>query len=129
MSIIAAIAKYHEGTLELAHNNNVHVKFAEDTEAFKLKLARQCAVDNNGQHVGRGREYRIRLPEYYRKLYTYLGRGIPDSYEPLLKPLVKNNLCLDRSGEVSGQGSYAQYFLCADISDEDLPWNVHQDDW
>lgn len=55
-------------------------------------------------------------------MYTHIEHGIPSAYEPLLEPLIRNNLRLDKSGEQSGNGKYAEHFLCADINEKDLPW-------
>lgn len=42
---------------------------------------------------------------------------------------MKNNLVLDAKGVQAGQGKYKDYFLCLEISDEDLPWNTEETDW
>ncbi|CAG8962365.1 hypothetical protein HYFRA_00014162 [Hymenoscyphus fraxineus] len=129
-SILILIAKYHEETLRLTHHSygrNVKV------ENLQFEVSEYCTMDEiNPSLLITGRpkiEKRLRLPEYYRKLYARIGNGLPLSYESILKPLLKSNLRLDRSGELSGKGKYAQFFLCADIRDEDLPWNIQQEEW
>jgi hypothetical protein len=37
--------------------------------------------------------------------------------------LMVNTLVLDQTGWAAGEGGYQDYFLCADIFDEDMPWN------
>lgn len=47
------------------------------------------------------------------------------------KELLKNNLKLDRTRMDSGQADFELqgHFLCAEIADEDLPWDVNEMDW
>jgi len=46
-----------------------------------------------------------------------------------LREVLMNNLVLDKTGYGSGEGSYEPYFLSADVSDEDMPWDDTQVDW
>ena len=46
-----------------------------------------------------------------------------------VRPLFEKNLVLDDSDDGAGQGIYKDCFLCAEISDEDLPWDVDQIEW
>jgi hypothetical protein len=41
----------------------------------------------------------------------------------IVGPLLENNLKLSKGMEGAGQGVYKDCFLCAEIEDEDLPWN------
>ncbi len=43
--------------------------------------------------------------------------------------LLKNNLTFDRTGFGPGEGPYEIAFLCANIKDEDMPWDPSQTDW
>jgi hypothetical protein len=47
----------------------------------------------------------------------------------MLSPILKNNLILDRSDELGGDGQYKGYFLCIEINDADLPWDHTQLGW
>ncbi len=46
-----------------------------------------------------------------------------------LDKLLENNLVLDQSGYNAGEGPYALSFLCANIADEDMPWNSEEIDF
>jgi hypothetical protein len=69
---------------------------------------------------------KVILPQYFRAVYENAVDALPDSLETYLSGLLKNNLIFDRSGFQSGdiRGCYAACFLCADISDEHLPWSI-----
>lgn len=43
--------------------------------------------------------------------------------------VLKSNLVLDKSGMSAGEEKCKLLFLCGDINDCDLPWDVTQDDW
>jgi hypothetical protein len=69
----------------------------------------------------------ISLPLYYRNMYNNLS-----AYKTLresVAPLVKNNLAFAGSGNSSGETLYNDSFLCAEIEDEDLPWDITEFDW
>jgi hypothetical protein len=44
-----------------------------------------------------------------------------------LKPLLRNNLTLRTQLEAGSDPTY--YFLCADLNEEDYPWNADETDW
>jgi len=73
----------------------------------------------------------MRLPEYYRMMYNQ-KKWYPE-IKSLIKPLLKNNLKFGKDAKAhAGEGWYANYFLCLEITDEELPWEVEQDeeiDW
>lgn len=73
--------------------------------------------------------------EYYRELYAEVriknsplpgDLGILTSLEAMLHQLLKNNLVLDRTGL---GGTFKYRFLCAELADEDLPWDSSEIDW
>ena len=65
----------------------------------------------------------INLPEYYRRLYECNYVWFDSYFYNSLKAFLKDNLTLDRSGNLPGKpGLYKESFLCAEIDDEDLPW-------
>ena len=41
----------------------------------------------------------------------------------------KKNLLLDREGREAGAGDWEDYFFCAEIEDDDLPWDITEVDW
>ncbi|KAF8853704.1 hypothetical protein BDZ45DRAFT_694016 [Acephala macrosclerotiorum] len=68
---------------------------------------------------------------YYRRLKMHVELDYSEYYPQLYKKLdilFKNNLRFDRSGLGAGEGPY-QYFLCASIKDEDLPWETTELDF
>ncbi|KAG4428677.1 hypothetical protein IFR05_015842 [Cadophora sp. M221] len=68
---------------------------------------------------------RLMLPGYYRKMYAKFTTGpVQTSHlKNILIPLFRNNLSLSTAA-VSGEGAYIDCFLCVDVDDEDLPWDV-----
>jgi hypothetical protein len=66
-------------------------------------------------------------PLYYHKLYNS-GPFDRILYETIA-PLLKNNLLLDGGGSSIGDGIYDDFFLCAAIEYEDLPWDITEIDW
>ena len=46
-----------------------------------------------------------------------------------LRNVLANNLVLDKTASGSGEGSYEDCFLSANIVDEDMPWDATQVDW
>lgn len=65
--------------------------------------------------------------EYYRDIYEHLsdiadpeGDDVHAALNPLYD-LMTSNLALDKTGWRSGEGYYSTYFLCANISDEEMP--------
>lgn len=76
----------------------------------------------------------VLMPLYYRRLYDLHGKsGVPLALSRRLVGLMKNNLCLDRSGIGAGQRDQVKtvvgnedWFLCAEIEDCDLPWVVEE---
>ncbi|KAI9642862.1 hypothetical protein NHQ30_008596 [Ciborinia camelliae] len=67
------------------------------------------------------------LPQHYRTLYEDVGWG--SEFQPLLSVAMRNNLILDRSKVGAGQGKFKEYFLCAEVTDEELPWDQEEEDW
>jgi hypothetical protein len=69
----------------------------------------------------------ISLPFYYRKLYNVSWKG-ESPFKHLLEPIFGNNLPLRREAE-AGKGPFKNHFLCGEIADEDLPWDMTEEKW
>ncbi|TVY89683.1 hypothetical protein LAWI1_G003078 [Lachnellula willkommii] len=70
------------------------------------------------------------VPLYYRLLCRIPpGTVLLPKVENLLKPMLKSQLVLDKSGKQAGEGIYMDSFLCFEITDEELPWDVKQTTW
>ncbi|KAE8448673.1 hypothetical protein EG329_009099 [Mollisiaceae sp. DMI_Dod_QoI] len=86
------------------------------------------SVDNGPNRMRRP----TRNAAYYRALETQFElKDFSDDCPMLWRAfgnLFKNNLIFDRSGLGAGEGPY-QYFLCASIKDEDLPWDPKEVDF
>ena len=69
----------------------------------------------------------VSKPSYYHNLYNYTSfhRNLYDAIAPILK----NNLMLVRRGSSTGHNLYDDFFLCAAIEAEDLPWDIREFDW
>jgi len=53
---------------------------------------------------------------------------VQEFYSPI-NALMRNNLALDQTGFLPGQGPYECCFLCANLADKDMPWNATDFDW
>ncbi|PVH75279.1 hypothetical protein DL98DRAFT_593276 [Cadophora sp. DSE1049] len=73
-----------------------------------------------------------RLPDFYRQLWAYDFKDYEDSrnlVRAALDPLTKNNLLFHGQNVVPGDDLYNNYFLCSTVSDEELPWDLKQEDY
>lgn len=118
------LLKFNKGEWSLIQKR----KALEQDSSTMIKIAYDCPTDSGPARTDKSK---LRLSQYYRAVYEDIGHGILSDFKHLLLPLLKSNLKLDTSGEISGQkdGKYAQCFLCAEIDDEDLPWDINQEDW
>jgi hypothetical protein len=81
-------------------------------------------------HSGEGTGKSISLPRYFSKLRGSIDQVFPEGLAEALDILLGSNLTLTGSNDRPGQpGMYQDTFLCAEIDDEDLPWDVDQTDW
>ncbi|KAE8442861.1 hypothetical protein EG329_002603 [Mollisiaceae sp. DMI_Dod_QoI] len=73
--------------------------------------------------ISEWRQYQdgVSLPVYFRKVHSM---GLIDASK-----LLTNNLVLQGRDYLAGEGDYQDWFLCAEISDEDLPWDITQTEW
>lgn len=72
--------------------------------------------------------------KFYRSLKAEDASHDHEDWEQLgtaLSRLLTNNLVLDQTGFGAGDdgGLCNRPFLCAEISDEDLPWDPSEIDW
>ncbi|KAH6711303.1 hypothetical protein BKA61DRAFT_577762 [Leptodontidium sp. MPI-SDFR-AT-0119] len=73
---------------------------------------------------------RILLPKFFRTIYAAItANGHPQAreIENILKPLFKNNLMLTGAHAIAGEDVYQDSFLCVEIEDVDLPWDVTEE--
>jgi hypothetical protein len=47
----------------------------------------------------------------------------------MLSPVLQNNLVLERSKDGAGQGKFENCFSCAEVPDEDFPWDLTHIGW
>ena len=69
----------------------------------------------------------ISQPLYYHNLYTCTLFN-QNLYEAIA-PILKDNLMLVRRESSTGHNLYDDFFLCAEIEAEDLPWDITEFDW
>jgi hypothetical protein len=67
------------------------------------------------------------IPEYFRRVYKDCRDWSDNLYEALLSVL--ENKLLYGGPEVGIGEDYPDYFFCATVDDEDLPWDRTQVDW
>lgn len=72
---------------------------------------------------------------FYKRIFDcreQMMRHYYDDVDKALAPVAKllqSNLVLDRTGFGSGEGPYEDVFLCAELEDEDMPWDDAEFDW
>ena len=53
---------------------------------------------------------------------------VNETFAPVAK-LLQSNLVLDRTRFGAGEGPYHDTYLCAELEDEDMPWDATEFDW
>jgi hypothetical protein len=74
----------------------------------------------------------INFPSFFRRIFERDDLPLDVSMSDLNIPgLLRNNLVLDRSPRSPGETDEEdeEYFLCGEIEDEDLPWDLEEVDW
>ena len=72
---------------------------------------------------------------FYKRIFDcreQMMRHYYDDVDKALAPVAKllqSNLVLDRTGFGAGEGPYEDVFLCAELEDEDMPWDDAEFDW
>ncbi|TGO24344.1 hypothetical protein BPAE_0105g00100 [Botrytis paeoniae] len=66
------------------------------------------------------------LAVYYRYFHDEHYSG---EINEILTKVLTSNLILDPSKLGAGQGKFKDYFLCAEITDKELPWDEEEEDW
>ena len=107
---------------------------AANQEIFiAMQLGGQVKVDISAATSGLEREeIPTQNAHFYRHLYNQWEGEQEDGMQNVmesLRVLLENNLVLDRKGGVAGEDEYRHGFLCAEISDSELPWNLEEEDW
>jgi hypothetical protein len=72
----------------------------------------------------------LNLPKFVRNIADM--DDVPGGFEVedlCLTDSFMNNLVLDGKWLIAGEDSVEDYFLCAAIKDEDLPWDLDETDW
>ena len=72
--------------------------------------------------------HRSRPKHELADLARELQNEATNSVHKRLNLLMENHLLLDHSGYGAGQGRFT-YFLCTELADEDLPWDIDQFEW
>lgn len=73
---------------------------------------------------------------FFRKLFDFLNsaayydlrRTRPTKLLSKLKALLENNFVLDKHDQAFGSGRY-KHFLCAQLDEYELPWDLHEVDF
>ncbi|TGO46548.1 hypothetical protein BOTNAR_0580g00070 [Botryotinia narcissicola] len=70
--------------------------------------------------------YSSPLAGYYRRFYD---KHYDINFDVALTTVLTSNLILDPSKLGAGQGKFKDYFVCAEITDKELPWDEEEEDW
>ena len=75
----------------------------------------------------------ICFPRYFRSLskiaYWEETKLHEDDVIDQFDAVLKKNLLFGREGREAGVGDWEDYFFCAEIEDDDLPWDITEVDW
>ncbi|KAG4419550.1 hypothetical protein IFR04_007344 [Cadophora malorum] len=117
-----------------AYNRVCERLLAANQEIFiAMQLGGQVKVDISAATSGLEREETpTQNAHFYRHLYNQWEGEQEDGMQNVmeaLRVLLENNLVLDRKGGMAGEDEYRHGFLCAEISDSELPWNSEEEDW
>jgi len=114
--------------------NGIGYKIAQAEDQIKRLTAQYIPLEPEINKV-KLMKY-LSLPEYYRNLKDGQGEYDTCNYgnqkyevEKALYTLLENNLKFGGSKALSGTEPFENHFLCATISDDDLPWDCTQTDW
>lgn len=72
------------------------------------------------------------MPAYFRTLSEQndvKNNNTVPGFKEILEPILENNLVLGMQSARVGEGALKDTFLCADVFDEDLPWDVNALEW
>jgi hypothetical protein len=70
------------------------------------------------------------MPTYFRNVQKYCAQMLSGEAKALLESLLASKLQLGHSRDKPGEpGIFQHTFLCAEVSDEDLPRDVSKRDW
>lgn len=74
---------------------------------------------------------RFCAPKYYRLLQNFKAKNDIQPFEDIIKmehALTDNNMVMNRYCE-SGSESWEDCFFCGEVREEDLPWDITEEDW
>lgn len=114
-------------TLNAIHLALVFMPFREVQETFIRLAGPGCGDPSSSASFYRGlyREW----PSSTTSDSNYHARPLLASAKEALADVLKNKLVLDRRSIHAGDGKYHEQFLCAEVNDLELPWDVSADDW
>lgn len=64
-----------------------------------------------------------------RLLAKFCSRGVLNQMDEDLVNLLENKSVLVRPNNDIGKDDLEDQFLCAEVDDEDLPWDITENDW
>jgi len=85
----------------------------------------QVLAKNMWENQGAG----LRVPQLYRDVLNSLVATRSHYEISIIGPLLKNELVLYPSMSMPGEGWCKDYFLCLELTDEDLPWDINEREW
>jgi hypothetical protein len=112
---------------ELLGNLPSHAPFNQEIAVSLLQTTPRFAY-----HKRQGDMTGMDLPGYFCQLQKNLGgkTWLSNEVKESLKQLLHSELLLDRSACFPGEpGIFSGSFLCAEIKDSELPWDVNEKSW
>lgn len=69
------------------------------------------------------------MPSYYRNLYDHDWKANRTDVRGKVGPVLRNNLTFGNKEELVGSCECGNHFLCGVLKDENLPWDLEEEDW
>ncbi len=89
---------------------------------------KRCLADYAESGLLQGVGGLLSLPRYYQAIYDTQSPDGSSLFESDLEPLMSNRLELIKWIK-AGEGAYKDWFLCGKIEDDELPWDIEEEDW
>ncbi|KAF4631281.1 hypothetical protein G7Y89_g6854 [Cudoniella acicularis] len=92
-------------------------------KAGPLMAAMERMIKDESNFLDRMADYEKRYWPYKQRLiYEHIIGKRGKKFKDVMEELLESKLVFEKSRHESGHGQYMNYFLCAEIADEGLPW-------
>jgi hypothetical protein len=115
-SLNSRVLEAHQGIVLLA-SELIPVYSSRSLAKQLLNFAPECTHDS-----------KVLYPKFFRLCYERIENNEDRIICPLFSRLLANQLVLNSSA-AAGTEDFADFFLCCEVKDDELPWDITQTDW